>query len=49
MYAPLFGREFLQPIPLIDDRIAAIERGDYNTDVPLFPHSKHTPPPPPVL
>lgn len=32
--------------PPIEDRIAAIEGGDYETKVPLFPSSKSPPPPP---
>jgi heat shock protein HtpX len=34
--------------PPVEERIAAIEGGKYETIEPIFPSSKHAPPPPPV-
>ncbi len=47
---PSFWSRIFATHPPIEERIAAIEGGDYYMEGPAFPHSnsKHTPPPPPV-
>jgi heat shock protein HtpX len=46
-HASIWSRIFATHPP-VEERIAAIEGGEYETSEPLFPSSKHTPPPPPT-